>query len=84
MDDLASAPLTRREEDDQGGRYWSENVGAANGEEGNNTRSTYNGSSSCKVNFSASSSHFHAEKGPDNVSSRGEGMVDTWISSSDQ
>ncbi|KAJ4952427.1 hypothetical protein NE237_029259 [Protea cynaroides] len=40
-------------------------------------------SSSCKMNYSTSSSEFQVEKGPDNVSSRGEGMVDSWICSSD-
>ncbi|XP_058085777.1 uncharacterized protein LOC131233175 [Magnolia sinica] len=39
--------------------------------------------SSCKLNYNASSSDFHAEKGPENVPSRGEGMVDSWICSSD-
>ncbi|KAL5992369.1 hypothetical protein ACLOJK_013286 [Asimina triloba] len=40
--------------------------------------------SSCKLNYNASStSDFNAEKGPDNVQPRGEGMVDSWICSSD-
>ncbi|XP_021284373.1 uncharacterized protein LOC110416658 [Herrania umbratica] len=34
---------------------------------------------SCKLNFSASSSDFHHDKGLDNVSSRAEGTVDSWI-----
>lgn len=39
--------------------------------------------SSFKLNCSASSSAFHPEKGSDNVSSRGEGTVDSWICPSD-
>lgn len=39
--------------------------------------------SSCKMNYTGSSSDFHADKGSDNVSSRGEGMVDSWICSTD-
>ncbi|ERM94166.1 hypothetical protein AMTR_s00010p00175790 [Amborella trichopoda] len=39
--------------------------------------------SSCKLNYSvSSSSDFHVEKGSENVG-RGEGMVDSWICSSD-
>ncbi|XP_010269226.1 PREDICTED: verprolin-like [Nelumbo nucifera] len=38
---------------------------------------------SCKINYTTSSSDFHVDKGPENVSSRGEGMVDSWICSSD-
>lgn len=34
---------------------------------------------SCKVNYSASSSDFHHDKGLENVPSRGEGTVDSWI-----
>ncbi|OUZ99309.1 VQ [Macleaya cordata] len=43
-------------------------------------------SSSCKMNFSsASSSDFHTEKGSSEkvISTRGEGMLDSWICSSD-
>ncbi|KAK4411662.1 hypothetical protein Sango_0239200 [Sesamum angolense] len=36
-----------------------------------------------KINYSASSSDFHGEKGPENVASRGEGMVESWICSSE-
>lgn len=40
--------------------------------------------SSCKLNYSASSSDFHHEKNLENVSSRGtEGTVDSWICPSD-
>lgn len=34
-------------------------------------------------NFSASSSDFHGDKGPENVATRTEGMVESWICSSD-
>ena len=34
---------------------------------------------SCKLNYSASSSDFHHDKGLENVSSRAEGTVDSWI-----
>ncbi|XP_031492924.1 uncharacterized protein LOC116259312 [Nymphaea colorata] len=40
------------------------------------------GGSSCKLNYNASSSDFHVEKGSEGMS-RGEGMVDSWICSSD-
>ncbi|XP_017696587.2 putative protein TPRXL [Phoenix dactylifera] len=48
----------------------------------------YNGAqqrvSSCKLNYSApGSSEFHAETGSEGVAARGEGMVDSWICSSD-
>jgi hypothetical protein len=37
-----------------------------------------------KMNYSAaSSSDFHGDKGPENVASRSEGMVESWICSSD-
>ncbi|XXG61272.1 hypothetical protein AAC387_Pa04g2973 [Persea americana] len=40
--------------------------------------------SSCKMNYSTGpSTDFHAEKGAENVSARGEGMVDSWICSTD-
>ncbi|KAL5982164.1 hypothetical protein ACLOJK_016233 [Asimina triloba] len=39
--------------------------------------------SSCKLNFAASSSDFQSDKGAENGSSRGEGMVDSWICSSE-
>lgn len=38
---------------------------------------------SCKLNYSASSSDFHHDKSLENVSSRGEGTVDSWICPSD-
>ncbi|KAJ0024948.1 hypothetical protein Pint_08328 [Pistacia integerrima] len=38
---------------------------------------------SCKLNYSASSSDFHHDKTLENVSSRGEGTVDSWICPSD-
>lgn len=40
-------------------------------------------SSNGKLNYSASSSDFHGGKGPENVTSRTEGMVESWICSSD-
>ncbi|KAG1366503.1 putative nuclear pore complex protein [Cocos nucifera] len=48
----------------------------------------YNGAqqrvSSCKLNYSAPGpSEFNAEKGSEGVAARGEGMVDSWICSSD-
>ncbi|KAJ4965693.1 hypothetical protein NE237_017542 [Protea cynaroides] len=42
---------------------------------------SFNGS--CKMNYANSSFEFQVEKGSENVSSRGEGMVDSWICSSD-
>ncbi|KAL0431960.1 UNVERIFIED_CONTAM: hypothetical protein Sradi_0822000 [Sesamum radiatum] len=36
-----------------------------------------------KINYTASSSDFHGEKGPENVATRGEGMVESWICSSE-
>lgn len=45
----------------------------------NNSQRTTNG----KLRYSASTSDFHADKGSDNVSTRGEGMVESWICSSD-
>ncbi|KAF6149110.1 hypothetical protein GIB67_038893 [Kingdonia uniflora] len=37
----------------------------------------------CKMNFSTPTTDFQADKGPENVTSRGEGIVDSWICSSD-
>ena len=45
----------------------------------NNSQRVRNG----KMNYSASSSDFHGEKGQENVSTRSEGMVESWICSSD-
>ncbi|KAI3462059.1 hypothetical protein Pfo_018722 [Paulownia fortunei] len=42
-------------------------------------RNTTNG----KMNYAASSSNFHGEKGPENIATRGEGMVESWICSSE-
>uniref|UniRef100_A0A5B7AG78 Putative VQ motif-containing protein n=1 Tax=Davidia involucrata TaxID=16924 RepID=A0A5B7AG78_DAVIN len=36
-----------------------------------------------KLNYSASSSNFHGDKGSENLPTRGEGMVESWICSSD-
>ncbi|KAG4179109.1 hypothetical protein ERO13_A10G085433v2 [Gossypium hirsutum] len=51
--------------------------------------SSYNNNNNQRVskgkvsNLSSSSSEFHADKGPENVASRSEGMVESWICSSD-
>ncbi|KAF6159062.1 hypothetical protein GIB67_032679 [Kingdonia uniflora] len=37
----------------------------------------------CKMNFSTPITDFQGDKGPENVTSRGEGIVDSWICSSD-
>ncbi|XP_058096770.1 proline-rich receptor-like protein kinase PERK12 [Magnolia sinica] len=67
---------------------WGDGIGLNDGDQGH--LKTFNGNygnpqqvSSCKMNFTASSSDFHTEKGAENASSRGEGMVDSWICSSD-
>ena len=65
----SSGGSTRLRTDDNGG---------FNGNYGDSTQV-----SSFKLNCSASSSAFHPEKGSDNVSSRGEGTVDSWICPSD-
>ncbi|XWS33311.1 hypothetical protein CRYUN_Cryun22dG0070700 [Craigia yunnanensis] len=41
------------------------------------------GSNGKVSNFSASSSDFHGDKGPENVATRSEGMMESWICSSD-
>ncbi|XVE86761.1 hypothetical protein DITRI_Ditri18aG0059800 [Diplodiscus trichospermus] len=51
-----------------------------NGRYNSNAQRASNG----KVNsFSASSSDFHGDKGPENVATRSEGMMESWICSSD-
>lgn len=51
-----------------------------NGSYGSSSERVTNG----KLNYSAaSSSDFHGDKGPENVASRSEGMVESWICSSD-
>ncbi|XVE83155.1 hypothetical protein DITRI_Ditri16bG0065000 [Diplodiscus trichospermus] len=51
-----------------------------NGSYNSNNQRVSNGKVS---NFSASSSNFHGDKGPENGASRSEGMVESWICSSD-
>lgn len=70
---------------------WGDGGGSSGGDEGGHLRpfdgnysSSQRVSSCCKANYTASSSDFHVEKGSENnVASRGEGMVDSWICSSD-
>ncbi|OVA14181.1 VQ [Macleaya cordata] len=55
-----------------------------NGNYSNSSQQRVINNNGCKLNYSGSSSDFNAEKGTENnVSSRGEGMVDSWICSSD-
>ncbi|XP_010261274.1 PREDICTED: uncharacterized protein DDB_G0271670 [Nelumbo nucifera] len=68
---------------------WGDGVGLNDGDHQPNLKS-FNGNysntqrvNSCKINYTTSSSDFQVEKGPENGSSRGEGMVDSWICSSD-
>ncbi|KAF8406001.1 hypothetical protein HHK36_008081 [Tetracentron sinense] len=64
---------------------WGDGVGSNNGDQAH-LKSNFNGkygNSQRGMNYSASSSDPHGEKGSENVSSRGEGMVDSWICSSD-
>ncbi|XP_039023315.1 uncharacterized protein LOC120155930 [Hibiscus syriacus] len=63
-------------------RNWNDNgVGLNDGDYGSNNSQGVN---SCKLNYSASSSAFHHhEKGLENVSSRAEGTVDSWICPAD-
>ncbi|XP_077224908.1 uncharacterized protein LOC143858158 [Tasmannia lanceolata] len=67
---------------------WGDRVGSNGGDQAN--LRAFNGNyidsprvSTCKMNYTASSSDFHTEKASENGSSRGEGMVDSWICSSD-
>ncbi|XP_068637605.1 uncharacterized serine-rich protein C215.13-like isoform X2 [Aristolochia californica] len=67
---------------------WADGTGNGDGDQAQlrNFNSNYDASqrvSNCKLNYASSSTDFHAEKGPENVTSRGEGMVDSWICSSD-
>ncbi|XVE55478.1 hypothetical protein DITRI_Ditri03aG0162000 [Diplodiscus trichospermus] len=55
-----------------------EHLRALDGNYGNDHRNSQRGNS-CKLNYTASSSDFHNEKGLENVSSRAEGTVDSWI-----
>lgn len=69
---------------------WGDGVGSSGGDEGGRLR-PFDGNfstssqrvSTCKVNYTASSSDFHVEEGSENGGSRGEGMVDSWICPSD-
>ncbi|XVF39501.1 hypothetical protein PTKIN_Ptkin01aG0039700 [Pterospermum kingtungense] len=54
-----------------------------NDHHGSTTSSQRVNNSSCKLNYSASSSDFHHDKGLENVSSRAEGTVDSWICPAD-
>lgn len=73
---------------DDNGTCWRDGAGSSEGsrEQLRPFNGNYGDSpqvSSFKLNCSASSSAFHPEKGSDNVSSRGEGTVDSWICPSD-
>ncbi|KAL4272313.1 hypothetical protein GQ457_13G009930 [Hibiscus cannabinus] len=55
---------------------WSDHgVGLNDGNYGSNDQRV----NSCKLNYSASSSAFHHDKGSENVPSRAQGTVDSWI-----
>lgn len=49
------------------------------GNYGNSTDHNSHRVNGCKLNYSTSSSEFHHDKGLENVSSRAEGTVDSWI-----
>ncbi|KAF8404579.1 hypothetical protein HHK36_009466 [Tetracentron sinense] len=74
---------------DNNSSNWVGGVGSNDGDQAH--LKSFNGNysnsqrvSGCKINYSASSSDPHPEKGSENVvPSRGEGMVDSWICSSD-
>ncbi|XVE95325.1 hypothetical protein REPUB_Repub02eG0087000 [Reevesia pubescens] len=61
---------------------WRDGVGLNDGNYGND-HSNSQRVNSCKLNYSASSSDFHHDKGLENVSSRAEGTVDSWICPAD-
>ncbi|PSS21509.1 VQ motif-containing protein [Actinidia chinensis var. chinensis] len=74
------------------GTAWPVGVGPIDGDRGQRQLGLVNGdygyarstgTSDKLVNYSASSSDYHSEKGSGNVPSRGEGMVESWICSSD-
>lgn len=84
----ATSGGSRRLRTDDNGTCWRD--GAGSNEGSREQLRPFNGNygdspqvSSFKLNCSASSSAFHPEKGSDNVSSRGEGTVDSWICPSD-
>ncbi|KAE8690409.1 Tetratricopeptide repeat-containing protein, putative isoform 1 [Hibiscus syriacus] len=57
-------------------------VGLNDGNYGSNEHNSQR-VNSCKLNYSASSSAFHHDKGLENVSSRAEGALDSWICPAD-
>ncbi|KAE8679789.1 putative carbohydrate transporter [Hibiscus syriacus] len=62
---------------------WSDHaVGLNDGNYGSNEHNSQR-VNSCKLNYLASSSTFHHDKGLENVSSRGEDTVDSWICPAD-
>ncbi|XVF17228.1 hypothetical protein REPUB_Repub10bG0101600 [Reevesia pubescens] len=80
----------RRNENSTNPPSWGEGTGSQvhdqsllrsiNGSYNSNSQRVSNG----KVNnFSTSSSDFHGDKGPENVATRSEGMLESWICSSD-
>ncbi|KAB1210272.1 hypothetical protein CJ030_MR6G013333 [Morella rubra] len=68
---------------------WSNDAGSNGGDQGllrslNGSYSNSERVTNGKLNYSAaSSSDFHGDKGPENVATRSEGMVESWICSSD-
>ncbi|XP_022766383.1 uncharacterized protein LOC111311274 [Durio zibethinus] len=58
---------------------WRDGVGLNDGNYGSSDHHNSQRVNNCKLNYSASSSVFHQEKGLENVSSRAEGTVDSWI-----
>ncbi|XP_077251502.1 uncharacterized protein LOC143890708 [Tasmannia lanceolata] len=67
---------------------WGDGVGSSDGDQSHLKafNGNYNNSqrvSTCKMNYTVPLSDFNGEKGSENVNSRGEGIVDSWICSSD-
>ncbi|XWS29515.1 hypothetical protein CRYUN_Cryun24cG0035700 [Craigia yunnanensis] len=87
---VSSDEVLPRNENSTNPPSWGEGTGSQehdqsllmsiNGSYNSNSQRVSNG----KVNnFSASSSDFHGDKAPENVATRSEGMVESWICSSD-
>lgn len=89
---VSSSDTTLRRTDNNPANWGGDGVGSNEGDHhpsllrsinGNYNNSSQRATTNGKVNYSASSSDFHGDKGPENVATRSEGMMESWICSSD-
>lgn len=89
LPNMVSSDVTLSRNENNPPTNWGSDNGPDGGDQGllRSLNGSYNSServTNGKLNYSAaSSSDFHGDKGPENVATRSEGMVESWICSSD-